>query len=442
MSHYKSVVSFLALVFAAVMVFSCSDDSTTPTPPAETGKSNARVIHTSYDAPAVDILVDGAVAVSGLAYGESSGYAELEAGTRNVKVTVAGTTTPAVIEADLPLEADKEYTVFAVNSVASIEAVVAEDARAANPGKAKIRLLHASPDAPAVDVKLNSGNGPAVFTNSAFKDISDYIEVDGGTYTFVITPAGSATEVVVFDPVTVANGGVYTVVAHGTLDAGDNYPFAVRVFVDINPGNAYVDLTVAAPKSNVLVVHASPDAPGVDLLVDDVKVNSAPLTFPNNTGYLEIEAGDRNVKVNVANTSNSVIDVTLNYAADMNYTVFAVDYVANISAIRLEDDLTAPAPGNAHIRFVHLSPNAPAVDITLTNGTVVFGNKAFKEATAFTPLPAASYNLQVRLAGTSDVVLDLPGIVLEDGKIYTVFAKGLVGGTDEQALGAEIIVNN
>jgi hypothetical protein len=29
-----------------------------------------------------------------------------------------------------------------------------------------------------------------------------------------------------------------------------------------------------------------------------------------------------------------------------------------------------------------------------------------------------------------------------DGNIYTVFAKGFVGGTGAQALGAEIIVNN
>lgn len=441
MKYSKFLLVLMAAVLTAMITVSCEDDSTTPMAP-EASTANARVIHTSYDAPAVDILVDNAVAVSNLAYGESSGYAKLDAGTRNVKVTVAGTTTPAVIEANLPLAANKDYTVFAVNAVASIEAVVAEDARAANSGKAKIRLLHASPDAPAVDVKLNSGSGPAVFSNVAFKDISGYIEVDGGSYTFAITAAGSTSEVVVFDPVTVANGGVYTVVAHGTLNDADAFPFAVRVFVDINPGDAFVDLTVATPKSSVLVVHASPDAPGVDLLVDDAKVNGAPLTFPNNTGYLQIEAGDRNVKVNVANTSITAIDVTLNYASNQSYTVFAVDSVANISAIRLEDDLSVPAAGNAHVRFVHLSPNAPAVDITLTNGTVVFGNKAFKEFTAFTPLPAGSYDLQVRVAGTSTVVLDLPGIALQDGKIYTVFAKGFVGGSGDQGLGAEIIVNN
>ena len=132
----------------------------------------------------------------------------------------------------------------------------------------------------------------------------------------------------------------------------------------------------------------------------------------------------------------------MNLAADKNYSVFAVNNVANIEAIVLEDDLTAPASGKSHVRFLHLSPNAPAVDITLTDGTVVFGDYMFKENSAFTPLDAGTYDLQVRLAGTSTVVLDLPGIALTAGKIYTVFAKGLVGGTGAQALGAQIIVNN
>jgi hypothetical protein len=92
---------------------------------------------------------------------------------------------------------------------------------------------------------------------------------------------------------------------------------------------------------------------------------------------------------------------------------------------------------------VHLSPDAPAVDIALANaGSVVFPNVAFKGSTAFSPLDAGTYNLEVRVAGTPNVALPLPGIVLEAGKIYTVFAKGFLGGTGAQALGAQIIVNN
>jgi len=194
--------------------------------------------------------------------------------------------------------------------------------------------------------------------------------------------------------------------------------------------------------ANVLVTHASPDAPGVDLLIDDTKQNSAALTYPNNTGYLQAESGTRNIKINVSGTSTTVINADLVLEKDENYSVFAVDSVSKISAIALLDDLTAPASGKAHVRFVHLSPNAPAVDVAVaSSGAVVFGDIVFKEATAFTPLDAGTYNLDVRVAGTSTVALVLPAITLQTGKIYTIFAKGFLGGSGTQALGAEIIVN-
>jgi hypothetical protein len=194
--------------------------------------------------------------------------------------------------------------------------------------------------------------------------------------------------------------------------------------------------------ANVLVTHASPNAPGVDLLVDADKKNSAALTFPNNTGYLQVESGSRNIKVNVTGTSTTVINADLNLEEGKNYSVFAVDSVSKISAVVLVDDLTTPASGKAHVRFVHLSPNAPAVDVAVaSSGAVVFANKAFKESTAFTPLDAGTYNLDVRVAGTSTVALVLPAITLQAGKIYTVFAKGFLGGAGAETLGAEIIVN-
>ncbi len=200
--------------------------------------------------------------------------------------------------------------------------------------------------------------------------------------------------------------------------------------------------TTPAPmsKAMVKVVHASPDAPGVDLLVDDA-VAGTNLLFPRNTGYLEVDAGTRNVKVNVTGTSTTVIEANLDLMKDKAYSVFAINTVANLTPLVLEDNLSMPADGTAHVRFIHLSPNAPSVDITLTDGTVVFGDVEFSEHIDFTPLPVSSYDLQVRVHGTDTVVLELPGIALMNQKIYTVFAKGLVGGSGMQALGAEIIVN-
>lgn len=198
---------------------------------------------------------------------------------------------------------------------------------------------------------------------------------------------------------------------------------------------------IPTPQARVMAVHASPDAPAVDLLVDGTIAGSG-LAFPNNTGYLTVTAGTRNVKVNVAGSTTTVINADLSVVAGGNYSVFAKGPVASIGALVIADDLTTPAAGKAHVRFVHLSPDAPAVDVAVTGGPVLFGNKAFQEYTAFAPVDAGTYDLEVRPAGSGTVVLALPGVALQSGRIYTVFARGFLGGTGGQALGAQIIVNN
>jgi hypothetical protein len=97
---------------------------------------------------------------------------------------------------------------------------------------------------------------------------------------------------------------------------------------------------------------------------------------------------------------------------------------------------------STHLFFFHFSPNAPAADIAVANGPVVFSNRRFNDQATtaslanFISLHAGTYTLDVRLAGTNTVVLPLLKLNLPACKIYTVFAKGFVKGTGAQALGA------
>lgn len=215
------------------------------------------------------------------------------------------------------------------------------------------------------------------------------------------------------------------------------------LFTSCDDDDDDVDLPVA--EANVMVVHASPDAPGVDLYVDNTKVNNAALTYPNNTGYLDVEEGTRNFKVTAAGAGvgSPVINADVDLEAGSSYTVFAADRLSNIAPVVLEDDLASPASGMAHVRFVHLSPDAPAVDVVVQGGANLFSDIEFKEATAFMPVDAGSYTVEVQPVDSDDAVVTAT-LNLEAGKIYTVFARGFVtppaGNTN--TLGAEVIMNN
>ena len=186
--------------------------------------------------------------------------------------------------------------------------------------------------------------------------------------------------------------------------------------------------------ARVRVVHASPDAPAVDVWVNGtVAFSNAP--FKGITEYAELAPDSYQVQVSPTGaTEPIVIDATLALDADTDYTVVAVGELASIEPLVLIDNNSAPAAGKAHVRFVHASPNAPAVDIAVTGGPVLFSNMPFKGTGDYVPVDAGSYDLEARVAGTETVALSVPGLLLEEGKVYTIFAMGLAGG--EPALAA------
>lgn len=180
-------------------------------------------------------------------------------------------------------------------------------------------------------------------------------------------------------------------------------------------------------KAMVRVVHASPDAPAVDVWVNgSVAFSNAP--FKGITSYAALDAGSYKVQVSPTGaTTPIVIDATLDLAANTDYTVVAVGKLAGIEPLVLVDNNGTPAAGKAHVRFVHASPDAPAVDIAVKGGPVLFSNVPFKGVGDYLPVAAGTYDLEVRLAGTTTVALDVPGVKLDDQTVYTIFAMGLAG---------------
>jgi LPXTG-motif cell wall-anchored protein len=181
--------------------------------------------------------------------------------------------------------------------------------------------------------------------------------------------------------------------------------------------------------ARVRVVHASPDAPAVDVWVNgSVAFSNAP--FKGITDYASLAPATYDVQVTPTGaTEPVVIDADLTLDANTDYTVVAVGLLADIEPLGLVDNNSAPAAGKAHVRFVHASPDAPAVDIAVADGgPVLFSNVPFKGVGDYLPVDAGTYDLEVRVAGTETVALEVPGVALADGTVYTIFAMGLAGG--------------
>jgi hypothetical protein len=184
----------------------------------------------------------------------------------------------------------------------------------------------------------------------------------------------------------------------------------------------------AASNAWVRVLHASPDAPAVDVYLDDTIVGALTnVPFGTLSDYLEIPAGAHNVKVYATgDTTTPVIDADVSFGADTRTTIAATSAVASIQAQVLVDK-PAPSCDTAQVRVVHFSADAPAVDIATTGADpadAVIQDLAYPSASDYLKLPAGSYDLEVRVAGTTTVALALPGVAVKACNSYSVFAIG------------------
>jgi hypothetical protein len=178
----------------------------------------------------------------------------------------------------------------------------------------------------------------------------------------------------------------------------------------------------------VNIIHASPDAPAVDVYVDGAQALTG-LAFGAASGWVALPAGEHQVQVTAtgSDAAEAVIDATLTLEEGAAYEVAAVGLVAEIQAQIAPANLSMLGEDEARIRVVHASPDAPAVDVAVTGGDVLVPDLAFPETSDYLTVPAGSYDLEVRVAGTEDVALPLPGVALEAGMVYSVYAVGQVG---------------
>jgi hypothetical protein len=97
--------------------------------------------------------------------------------------------------------------------------------------------------------------------------------------------------------------------------------------------------------------------------------------------------------------------------------------------VAFSDDALAVGENESAVRVVHLSPDAPAVDVTVGEGndTVVLAdNVTFQNASSYVTVPAGNYTVDIRAAtaannGTVVTSVDVP---LEGETVYSAMAVG------------------
>ena len=140
--------------------------------------------------------------------------------------------------------------------------------------------------------------------------------------------------------------------------------------------------------------------------------------------YVYLDEGEYNVSVYLAGQKDRpVINQMVDVPSQQIFTIAATGNLDNLGLLVIPDKVSkSPSQNYSSVRVIHLSPNAPGVDI-LVDGDTLFEDISFGEGTDYVDLNPGTYNVNVVLNTDKSVVLPLK-VTLNPDKIYTIYIIG------------------
>lgn len=417
-----------------------------------------RALHASADAPAVDILVDGAEALLSVPFPAGSGFlpvgqaenvTEGEGVSVNVVVNalLPGDAEAVALSADIDLAFDTETTVIASGDVQDglpltpivIGNPLGEDI---TDGFFRVQVVHGADDAPPVDVYVTAPGGDLVSpvngdTPLAYGGFTPQLEVLEGTYQIRIAVPGEP-PVVVFDSgsdgIELAAGADLMIVAVDNAFIGES-----PVELVVLDGTASSSIKDAGIGAAALAVHLSPDAGAVDILADAAATaEDDALKLVDNASYTGFCVAGENIApdtytLSVVATGGSESVFDFEYEANAaEATALVVTGLAGSQALQ---DIQLPVPTRfiateSRIRLTHSSPSTPNVDIYVleTGGDIGTATPDYEDVPfgASTPLISLApnvYDIYVTVTGSKDPAISVTEFPLAAGDNYDIFAR-------------------
>ena len=297
-----------------------------------------------------------------------------------------------------------------------------------------LRIVHASPGAPAVDV-FAAGVTTPLATNLAYGQASPYLALDPGDYSLVVTVAGTDTIVYTTPPINLNSSDRYTSVAMGYPDSTD-------------PSNSFrvlslrEDFSSSSDHARAVFVNASPDAPTIDIDIDDdgsFDVPSLPrFDATDHDGesltadaLLQLAIGVSDVRLTAFTTPTLAPGEDLFLIATGNvgqlprdatgFSMLAVGPSSVISMIKQ----------NPTVYALHASPDAPAFDIRAgASGVLLYADLSFGEMIP-AQVPPGDYAFAFYPAGATGTgpITTIPVTGVAAGERYLAVPTGMLTPT-------------
>lgn len=186
--------------------------------------SLVRVIDASYNAPAIDVYVEGTLLEANVGQGNISSYGTFAPNNNAAVKVTAISNNKTLTSSNATLLAGKANSVLVTDINAGYQVtVLADQSTAAPSGHSDYRFLNQAPSTGAVDVYFLSGTAATVFATAkpvitalAVGATSGYVSIPSSTLYMIIAPTGTTlsttnTTIYISQPIALTGGEVRTV---------------------------------------------------------------------------------------------------------------------------------------------------------------------------------------------------------------------------------------
>ncbi len=277
----------------------------------------------------------------------------------------------------------------------------------AQSGNATLRFVHTIPGANAIDVYTD---GQLTISGLDFGSASTYVTVDSGEHQLKVTSSGS-TNSLWEQTVSAADGTATTLIA-----ASASNPNFLVYPEDLS--------SVGLGKARLTAVHAISGGPAVDLLLGDGRPVIPGLQFGQAAGTLDVPSFAYDFAVAPSGeTIDKAILTADGVALDTGTSYMLVVYGSLDKPETLVlSNATKGDSNSGFVRVAHGVSGADAVDIYI-NGSLAIPSLAFGGFTQHIAVPAGSYDVSIRAAG-SDTDLVTATLSVTAGEAETAAALG------------------
>jgi hypothetical protein len=183
--------------------------------------------------------------------------------------------------------------------------------------------------------------------------------------------------------------------------------------------------------ASIKVINASPSSSAQSFYLAGKAIVQGGLAYNDESNYVITNSGNR-LEAQFRNDGATSAFATGTFDIDRGatYTIFLAGDGQSARVKLYQDDLSAPAVGQAKVRFIHLSDAAPAnIDIRNAGGTNLVANLGHDNASSFVAIAPGILSLQVYAAGQNTSLGSFDLTSFAEGKIYTVYIAGSTGGS-------------